>query len=145
MNDRRFIIFAVAVLAALFAIAGLNFWQSQQHATGPKLISYSQFLDDLDRGKVKSVNIAGQSVLGTLTDRSYFSTTTANDPDLIRQLRAHNVAITAEETPQAGAFSWQGSLISLLPMLLFIVVAIYFFNRQSGMANRGLNLGKSKA
>ena len=145
MSEKGFRIFAVVVVAALLAVAGINLFQSQQRSNGPKSITYSEFLDDLDQGKVKTVTIAGQAMIGVLTDLSYFRTTLAEDPDLIRALRAHNVAITVEPTPEPGP-NWAGSLIGIIPLILFAGVMVYLVSRQSGgMGGRGNTFGKSRA
>ena len=101
--NRRFAIFAGVVIGALLLVAALTLFQSQSPASSAKPIAYSQFLDALDQGQVRSVTIDGTHVIGTLADRTLFQTYTANDPDLVRELRAKGVLISvlapAEPSP----------------------------------------------
>ena len=65
--DKRFAIFAGAVLGVLFVVAGLS-WQSTQNSSIREPGVYSTFLDYLDQNQVKTVTIDGTRILGTLKD-----------------------------------------------------------------------------
>ncbi len=141
--DKRFAIFAACVIAGLLIIAGINLYQAHTAAPHFKQLSYSQFLEEVDKGRVHSVTLAGHEMGGELADHSAFRSYAADDPDLIRTLRAKGVGITAVAPPPAS--SWTGTLGNLLPMILLVIVAIYFMSRMPGAGGRLTGLGKSRA
>ena len=143
-NDKRFRFFAIAVVAALVLVALINFYQARNSQPGTKILSYSQFLDDVAQGEIHSVTLSGQSIGGVFTDHTMFRTYAADDPDLVKLLRQKAVAITAEP-PAATGPSWLNVLTTLLPMILLVGVAILFMSRMPGMSGRAMGLGKSKA
>jgi cell division protease FtsH len=139
--DKGFRYFAVFVVAALFGVALVNLYQAKVSGPAASTISYSQFLDDLDQNKVSSVTMVGQEMRGLLTDHSIFKTYAPNDPDLIKMLRQKGVAISAK-APAEGTSSFTPILTALLPVLLLIIVAIFFMRRMPGSRS---SLGASRA
>jgi len=144
LSNKRFGIFAICVIGALVLIALVNLYQARGLGPSAKVISYSQFLDDVDQAQVRSVVIVGQNIRGVMTDHTAFRTYAAIDPDLVKTLRQQGVAITALAPPDNGP-SWLGVLTSLLPMILLVAVAIFFMSRMPGMGGRSMGLGKTKA
>ena len=143
-NDKGFRIFAACVIAALVGIALVNLYQAQGAGPIAKTVSYSQFLDDVDQGQVRSVTIAGHKIAGWFTDHTLFRTYGADDPDLVKTLRKKGVAITAE-APPASAPSWLSVLTTLLPLILLLAVGFFFMRRTPGMGGGTRGLGKSRA
>ncbi|MDR2781512.1 MAG: ATP-dependent metallopeptidase FtsH/Yme1/Tma family protein, partial [Holosporaceae bacterium] len=58
-------------------------------------ITYSDFLIDVDNGKVSSVIIRGSAIDGITSDGRLFATYDPHDPELIKKLIAKNVKIMA--------------------------------------------------
>ena len=83
-TDKRFYIFAACVIGALVLIGLVNLYQA--HLTAPHIqsLSYSQFLDDLGQGRVRTVTLTGHQIDGFLADHSPFRSYAADDPALIR-------------------------------------------------------------
>ncbi len=106
-------------------------------------IPYSEFLNDLDSGRVATVSIHGLNIDGLTVDGRAFSTYDPRDPDLVKKLLAKNVKISAQ--PSNENSSLLHLFLSWLPLL--ILGAIWFFalrQMQSG-GNKALGFGKSKA
>ncbi|MBF0401372.1 MAG: ATP-dependent zinc metalloprotease FtsH [Magnetococcales bacterium] len=107
-------------------------------------IPFSDFLYQLEQGRVTEVVVQGRTLTGVLADGASFSTYTPEDPDLMRMLREKKVNISArppEETPLLLTV-----LISWFPMLLLIGVWIFFMRQMQGGGGRGaMSFGKSKA
>ncbi len=143
-TEKRFYVFAGCVIAALVAIALVNLYQARVAGPHIERLSYSQFLDDVEQGRIGSVMLAGHEVGGFFTNHAAFRTYAADDPELIKVLRAHGVSITAEAPPAEGT-SWSGALGNLLPMMLLAIFAIFFMSRMPGAGGRLMGLGKSKA
>jgi cell division protease FtsH len=143
-SAKPFGIFALLVIAVLLLIAAINLYQAHKAGPSARSISYSQFLDALEAGQIRSVTMQGKRVAGSMADHTLFRTFAADDPDLVKALRQKGVAITAVAAPSEGP-SWLSVLGTLLPTILLIGVAIFLLRRMSGAGGRSLSLGKSKA
>ncbi len=143
-SDKRFVIFGACVFAALSLLALVNLYQAKHSGPHVTDLSYSEFLDDVARGQIASVTMAGHSIGGVFANDGLFKTYAPDDPDLVKALRSKGVAITAIAAPQ-GESIWVGALVDLLPMILLVVVALFFIRRMPGMGGRTMGLGKSKA
>ncbi|MEO5377761.1 MAG: ATP-dependent zinc metalloprotease FtsH [Magnetococcus sp. DMHC-6] len=107
-------------------------------------ITFSDFISQMEQGRVTDVTVQGRNLFGVFTDGTAFNTYTPEDPDLMRMLREKKVNVTArppEETPILLTI-----LISWFPMLLLIGVWIFFMRQmQSGGGRGAMSFGKSKA
>src|ERR1700760_98982 len=112
--EKRFYLFAACLVGALVLIGLINLYQARNVTPHVATLSYSQFLDQLDQGHVRSVTLMGHEIEGALTDHRLSGSVAADDPDLIKALRAKSVAISAVEAPAAGPSLW-GTLGTLLP------------------------------
>lgn len=137
----------VGILAALALFVNL-FDRAGTPAAGDAM-SYSSFLDKVEAGEVKSVNIAagaaGTSIVsGTLSSDARFRTNAPNDPQLISTLRGKGVAINAR--PEEGASIWQYILVQSLPFLLFLGIAFFVLRQmQKNSGSGAMGFGKSRA
>ncbi|MRH77501.1 ATP-dependent zinc metalloprotease FtsH [Spiribacter sp. C176] len=132
------------VIAVVLMSVFSNF---QDQGTTAQEIPYSQFLGEVDTGRVDSVTISGPVIRGTRSDGSNFSTYSPETDNnaLIGQLMNGGVAIRGEE-PEGRSMLLQ-ILISWFPFLLLIGVWIYFMRQmQGGGGGRGaMSFGKSRA
>ena len=137
--------FAVWVIIGLLLIALFNLFQNPGPRAAGQDIAYSQFLSDVDSGRVRSVAIAGQQITGSYTDNASFQTFAPNDADLVKRLEDKNISITAKP-PTEGGTSLIGVLISWFPMFLILAVWIFFMRQmQGGAGGKAMGFGKSKA
>jgi len=144
VHDKRFGIFAACVIAVVLIIALVNLYQASNALPHTQAITYSQFLESLDHGQVRSVTMTGQDLVGTFTDNARFRTYAANDPDLVKALRAKGVAFAVVAAPDNGP-SWLNVLTTLLPIVLIAAVTVFFMRQMYGGGGRLLGLGKSRA
>jgi cell division protease FtsH len=142
-TDKRFYVFAACVIGALVVIGLVNLYQAHTAAPHIQSLSYSQFLDELEGGRVRSVTLAGHEIDGFLANHSAFRSYAADDPELIKVLRDKGVAISAEAPPAPGP-TWGSALGNLLPMVLLVAFAVFFMSRGGG-GGRMMGLGKSQA
>ena len=56
---------------------------------------FSQFLSEVDAGRVRDVTISGHEISGHFNDSNAFQTYALNDPPCFPKLYNKNVAITA--------------------------------------------------
>jgi len=105
---------------------------------------FSEFLKNIEEGRVVQVEIKGNNIEGILSDGTAFSTYAPNDPNLVEKLTSKGVSITA--TPLEDKMpSLLGILLSWFPMLLLIGVWIFFMRQMQGGRGGAMGFGKSKA
>ena len=61
---------ALWAIIAVLLIALFNLFQTPQQRGAAREVAYSEFLQDVNGGRVKSVTIAGDRITGTYSDNS---------------------------------------------------------------------------
>ena len=133
-----------AVIAVVLMSVFSNF--SPEHQQDARSITYSEFIRDVQGGRVDSVIIEGDKIEGQNIDGQRFTTVNPNDSGLIGDLLQNNVEINAQEDAERSLL--MSILISWFPMLLLIAVWIYFMRQMQGGGGAGrgaMSFGKSKA
>ncbi|TXR49426.1 ATP-dependent zinc metalloprotease FtsH [Phyllobacterium endophyticum] len=137
--------FALWAIIALLLIALFNLFQSPTSRSASSDVPYSQFISDVNSGRVKSVTIAGNRITGTYSDNgASFQTYSPGDAGLVGRLESKNVQIAARPESD-GSTSLVGMLISWLPMILILGVWIFFMRQMQGGSRGAMGFGKSKA
>jgi len=115
--------------------------------TEPTQVSYSTVLDDVRNGRIETVTLRGEEILGVRKDKSRFK---AYNPEtentaLIGMLDKAHVDFKGEP-PKQPNFLMQ-LLLQLAPALLLILVFVYMLRQMQGSAGgRGaMSFGKSRA
>jgi cell division protease FtsH len=141
MNFRNLVMWAIIV----FLTIGLyNMFKQPQNIQQKNDISFSEFLKEVDNGRVAQVNIEGNNISGVLSDGKNFKTYAPNDPNLVEKLSNKGVGITATPTEDKMP-SLLGVLLSWFPMLLLIGVWIFFMRQMQGGRGGAMGFGRSKA
>lgn len=111
----------------------------------PENISYSDFTQLLDQGKIASVSMIGeQQVQGVLTDKTEFATyIPVGTTDLGDRLTAKGVQVTARPAPPAPW--WITVLPNLITLVIFVGIWLFILNQMQGGNNRAMSFGKSRA
>jgi cell division protease FtsH len=137
--------FALWAIIALLLIALFNLFQSPTSRSASSDVPYSQFISDVNSGRVKSVTIAGNRITGTYSDNgASFQTYSPGDAGLVGRLESKSVQIAARPESD-GSTSLVGMLISWLPMILILGVWIFFMRQMQGGSRGAMGFGKSKA
>ncbi len=142
MNLKNLAMWAVIV----FLTIGLyNLFKNPQSTTSKKNeLIFSEFLSEVDNGRVVEVQIQGNNIYGVLSDGNKFFTYSPNDPNLIEKLSEKGVNISAAPTEEKMP-SLFGVLLSWFPMLLLIAVWIFFMRQMQGGKGGAMGFGRSKA
>ena len=142
MNFKNLAMWAIIV----FLTIGLYnmFKNPQSNISKKNQINFSEFLTEVDNGRVVQVEIKGNNINGVLSDGNNFSTYAPNDPNLIEKLSAKGVAISAAPLDEKMP-SLFGVLLSWFPMLLLIAVWIFFMRQMQGGKGGAMGFGRSKA
>jgi len=141
MNFRNLVMWAIIV----FLTIGLyNMFNNPKNVQQKNDISFSEFLKEVDNGRVAQVNIEGNNISGILSNGKNFTTYAPNDPNLVEKLSNKGVGITATPTEDKMP-SLLGVLLSWFPMLLLIGVWIFFMRQMQGGRGGAMGFGRSKA
>ncbi|WP_339459989.1 ATP-dependent zinc metalloprotease FtsH3, partial [Nodularia spumigena] len=107
---------------------------------------YSQFIQEVDQGRVDRVNLSADRSIAYVTSRDGDKKVVnlVNDPELINNLSDKGVDISV--VPQTDEGFWFKALSSLFfPVLLLVGLFFLLRRAQSGPGNQAMNFGKSKA
>ncbi|VEJ20920.1 cell division protein FtsH [Neisseria animaloris] len=136
------LILGVCLMAAFNAISDKQ--ESKQQ------IEYSQFIEQVNKGEIASVNIEGSVVSGYLikgerADKSQFFTNAPLDDKLVQTLLEKKVRVKV--TPEEKPSMLTSLFFSLLPVMLLIGAWFYFMRMQAGGGGKGgaFSFGKSRA
>jgi cell division protease FtsH len=109
-------------------------------------ISYSDFISQVEAGKITAVTIQGNDVYGKYEgkDAKDFRTYKPNsDADLTQMLLDKKVTIQAK--PDEEKFSWFSIFISWFPLILLVGVWIFFMRQMQVGGGKAMSFGKSRA
>jgi cell division protease FtsH len=125
---------------AFVAIIVINSYLSSSEV---KTIPYSEFKQELSKGRVSDVTIGQDSIQGTVlegTKSVKFTTARVDDPDLVKELQKNNVKYMGqyENKVLRGIISW------VLPFVIIIIVWNLLMKRMGGAPSGVLNFGKSR-
>ena len=135
---------ALWVIIAVMLVLLFNVFQpgSGQHAS--QQLAYSDFIGDVNAGRVRSVVIQQHNVNGTLTDGTSFETYLPEDSTLVSRLTAKGVEVVAKpEDSDANPFLRY--LLQWLPMLLLIGAWFFVMRQMQSGGGRAMGFGKSRA
>ena len=132
---------ALWVVIALIMV--MLFHLFNQPAPQIKKFAFSEFIQALDKDKIKEVTIEGHKIKGLMKDKTPFETYAPDDPKLVERLMNKNVIISAKPTEENP---WYMSvLISWIPMMLLIGVWVLFMRQMGSGGAKAMSFGRSKA
>ena len=142
MNLKNLIMWVIIVL---LSVGLFNMFQDPNKITSERnSLPFSNFLNEVDAGRVVEVQIQGNNISGVLADGKSFKTYSPNYPELVDKLSSKGVSIVA--SPQEDKMpSLLGILLSWFPMLLLIGVWIFFMRQMQGGKGGAMGFGRSKA
>ena len=137
------------LLWLIIAAVLLTVFNNFSGVSEPQEISYSDFIEQVNRNEIRQVEFDGQHEYLTVLrkDTSRFKVIIpAPDPRLLDDLMEHDVEIVGKEAETEGF--WTQLLIASFPILIIIAVFMLFMRQmQGGVGGRGgpMAFGKSKA
>ncbi len=114
---------------------------------GYEEIPYSEFLANLDSGEIKELEFKGEEIKGKYVGVSddaaiSFKTTGPANDQLIKTLEEKGVTFKFDSDKE-------GSLISILlnwaPLLLLVVIMVFFMRQLQAGGTKAMSFGKNKA
>ncbi len=142
MNAKNLVMWVIIVL---LSVGLFNMFQDPNKIKSQgSSLPFSNFLNEVDAGRVVEVKIQGNNISGILADGKNFTTYSPNYPELVDKLSSKGVSIVA--TPREEKMpSLLGILLSWFPMLLLIGVWIFFMRQMQGGKGGAMGFGRSKA
>ena len=137
------------ILWIVIAVVLLTVFNNFPTETAGQQLTYSQFMQQVERDQIRRVTISGTNIEGVRADGSRFTTTSPYmilGQDVIDRLM--NAGVEVEARPPEQQSVWTQLLIASFPILIIILVFLYFMRQmQGGAGGRGgpMSFGKSKA
>ena len=151
MNSRKNRMGGIGVYFVVLAVIFIAYYAFSGNQTTSQGYSYSDFLKDVDAGRIESVNVKqnAQVPTGTLSvkikdDKKEKSLNVTDVNDTIKVLNDKNISYQLKDVPKENTF-----LTALLPLVICILFMVFMFvmmSRQAGGSNaKMMNFGKSRA
>ena len=144
MNDMARNLVLWLVIAAVLLTIFNNF----STETDQSRLSYSDFVAEVQAGRVERVTVDGYTIEGVRQNGDRFETVrpAISDPKLIDDLLQNNVVVEGKQPEQQSL--WQQLLVATFPILIIIAIFMFFMRQmQGGAGGKGgpMSFGKSKA
>ncbi|MBM3259147.1 MAG: ATP-dependent zinc metalloprotease FtsH [Candidatus Sericytochromatia bacterium] len=140
----------ISILLVLLAFVFVGSLMRSGHVVED--VSYTRFLDMVDKGSLKSVTIDNLSGTIVATPRettpgtrpTQVRTVAPDDPSLIATLKEARIEISGKRPDQT---SWWVSLLStvLVPILIIVGLWIFMLRQAQSGSNQAMSFGKSRA
>ena len=141
MGNARNIAFWVVLFLMILAL--FNLFSDGSTQMNSRQISYSEFIQRVEKDEVTAVTIDGENIGITGKDGKQYSTVRPQGEEIANRLIADGVEVKVERQQQSGFMSLLGVW---LPFILLIGVWIFFMNRMQGGGKGGaMGFGKSRA
>ena len=131
--------------AVLICVAVLLWTVVHQGKNKPeRTITYTEFMNDVEKNNVKNVVIAGQEAKADFVNENATLKTLlpANYQDVVKALDAKQVNV---EFRDSNTTPWISILINYAPFVLVIAFWVFFMRQMQSGGNKALSFGKSRA
>lgn len=135
--------FLVWIVLFLAVMGVSQFVGKKQLDKTPEQMTYTQLVQAITTDAVAEVILKNQAVTGTLKSGKKFESFTPEESGIVKLLQEHKVNITAKPSETDGTLT--NTLISWLPMILFIGIWIVMMRQMTASNGKALSFGKSKA
>ena len=121
MNFKNLMMWAVIVV---LTVGLYNMFKNPQRSAYQKNnIIFSEFLSEVENGRVLKVEIQGNNIKGVMSDGNQFTTYSPNDPNLIEKLSEKGVSISAAPLEEKMT-----SLLGVLLSFCFCLYVVFYHN-----------------
>jgi len=144
LNDMAKNLVLWLIIAAVLVTVMNNFSSKAE----TQRLNYSEFIEQVNEGKVQQVTVDGYVISGKRADGSTFETVrpAIQDNGLIGDLIDNKVTVVGKQPEQQSI--WTQLLVASFPILVIIAVFMFFMRQmQGGAGGKGgpMGFGKSKA
>ena len=139
-NIKTLIFWVVLICVAVLLFAVVHNGQAPKEQP----LSFTQFLDQVQEGRVSEVTITGNEVHGLFQGGSTGLATfiPANYPDVYNLLRDKKVNVKIKDTSSGN---WISILVNASPFIVLLAFWIFMMRQMQSGGNKALSFGKSRA
>ena len=107
-------------------------------------LTFTQFINEVEAGKVKDITVTGSKVQGTMKDDDSPLQTVipSNYPDIYKLLQDKGVNVNIKDSSSSN---WVSLLINAIPFVLLLAFWIFMMRQMQSGGNKALSFGKSRA
>ncbi len=120
-------------------------------------LSYSTFLEEVDKGNIAEVTQNEREITGRLAQRELLTVENGSqqtvesfhvvlpvvDPELVNRIQENNP--DAIIRGKISGMNWWGAVLTYLPFILIIAIWVFFLRQMQSGGNKAFSFGKSKA
>lgn len=132
------------IIIFLSVITLANIFYKPEGPAKPEELTYTAFVDKVKAGDIKTVQLQGPILTGTLKDDKKFTSYAPEDSGVVTLLQDKKIPISAIAPVKEGD-SWVMTLVAWLPMILFIGIWIFMMRQMASSNGKAMSFGKSKA
>ncbi|HEU0229331.1 MAG TPA: ATP-dependent zinc metalloprotease FtsH [Burkholderiaceae bacterium] len=134
----------VAIWMVIALVLFTVFKQFDGHSAVTQSVTYTQFMNDAQAGRINKVDIQGDTIYVTPDAGRPYSLTSPGDLWMVPQLVKYGVQVSGKAREEPSFLT--SLFISWFPMLLLIGVWIFFMRQMQGGGKGGaFSFGKSRA
>lgn len=143
-NDSNKKSLALWVIIFLIVITLANIFYKPHEDGKTKELSYTAFVNIVEKGDVLKATVQGQTITGELKDNTTFTTFAPEGSGIVPLLQENNVEISAIPVVSEND-GWIMTLVAWLPMILFIGIWIFMMRQMASSNGKAMSFGKSRA
>ena len=136
----------ISLWLVIFLMMILLYSMINKPRTASEKLNFSDFISQVDSGKITSVTIQGNDIFGKYDGKDgkeFHTYKPVSDADLTKKLLDKKVTIIAK--PDEEKFSWLSIFISWFPLILLVGVWIFFMRQMQIGGGKAMSFGKSRA
>jgi cell division protease FtsH len=139
-NVKTIIFWVVLACMAVLLWAVVN----HGHGKNDLTLNFTQFLNDVDAGQIKTAQVDGTQVKGDMVNGrdAYHTVIPANYPDVWSKLNEKGVTVTISDSSASG---WLSMLVNFSPIILVVGFWIFMVRQMQSGGNKAMSFGKSRA
>jgi cell division protease FtsH len=139
-NIKTAVFWVVLICVAVLLVAVVRTGQTRKETN----ISLTEFVNQVEDGKVKEVTITGTEVHGVYINQNlgFHTLMPPNYPELYKILQEKNVNV---EYKDAGSGNWISMLLNVSPFIVLVAFWLFMMRQMQSGGNKALSFGKSRA
>ena len=142
MNGRNILIWGLVIV---FFFVALQLFEFSGPGPQPQNLTYSEFVDRIDGGEVRSAEVARAEVTGQLTDGTDYMTTIPEGGQTAIADRLNGAGVDTQIKQEEELPVILSLLFNILPLLIFLAFFFFVMRQMQGAGGKAMGFGKSRA
>ncbi len=142
MNGRNFLIWGLVIV---FFVVALQLFEFSTPGPQPEELNYSEFIDRIENGDIRSAAIDKTAVTGLLANGTEYHTTIPEDGQTAIADRLDSAGVQTEIKAEEQLPLLVQLLFNILPLLFFLALFFFVMRQMQGAGGKAMGFGKSRA